>query len=235
MILEIGRNMSMSMKKTVITGGGSGLGRALALEYANNRELIMLVGRTPASLEKVKGEIEASGGQVAVFTCDISDFKEVERLTTELLKYRTIDRLINNAGVGIFDRLEHLTKKDIDTMIDINVKGTIYLTQALLPHFKENGSGKIMNIVSTAGLRGKVKETVYCASKFAVRGFSESLVQELEESGITVSAAYMGGMNTPFWNETDYVKDPSILKGPEVVAKEIIEADDGRTKIFIDR
>lgn len=89
-----------------------------------------------------------------------------------------------------------------------------------------------MNIISTAGLRGKVNESVYCASKFAIRGFSESLLKELE-GRIKVVAVYMGGMDTPFWNNTDHVKDKSRFKSPREVALKIKELDDGRCEIVI--
>lgn len=139
-----------------------------------------------------------------------------------------MDILINNAGVGIFGPIEDMEYKDIDTVIDTNVKGTIYMTKALMPMIKE----KIMNIISTAGLRGKVNESVYCASKFAIRGFSESLLKELEDR-IKVVAVYMGGMDTPFWNNTDHVKDKSRFKSPREVALKIKELDDGRCEIVI--
>ena len=114
-------------------------------------------------------------------------------------------------------------------MIDINVKGTILVTLGLLPHMK----GSIINIISTAGLKGKVNEAVYVASKFAVRGFTESLQKEYENSHLVITAVYMGGMNTPFWDETEHIKDKSRLKSPEDVAKEIKDKDDGRSEIHI--
>lgn len=113
-----------------------------------------------------------------------------ERLPIKLVVQRAHQR--NNAGIGYFGRLQEISPTEISQMIDTNVKGTIYVTKAILPTFLERNARKIMNIISTAGLRGKVLETAYCTSKFAVRGFTESLVKELEPTSISVSGVYMG-------------------------------------------
>ncbi len=84
-------------------------------------------------------------------------------------------------------------------------------------------------------MRGKKNESIYVASKFAVRGFTESLIKELEETAIKVTAVYMGGMDTPFWKETDHIKDRSRLKSPDEVAKFIMEQNTGQAEMFIDR
>ena len=146
-------------------------------------------------------------------------------------KYENIDYLINNAGVGNFGPIEELSLDDLNKMIDTNVKGTIMITQGLLPNVKE----RILNIISTAGLKGKKNESIYVASKFAVRGFTESLQKELEYKDIKITAVYMGGMDTPFWDNTDHIKDKSRLKSPAKVAKEIKSMDDGRAEIIISK
>jgi NAD(P)-dependent dehydrogenase (short-subunit alcohol dehydrogenase family) len=121
-------------------------------------------------------------------------------------------------------------------MIDTNVKGTIFPVMAALPYFQAQGHGTVMNIISTAGLRGKMNESVYCASKFAVRGFTESLMKEWEDSQLRAVAVYMGGMDTPFWDNTTHIKDRTRLKTPEKVAEMIVQQDDGTVnEIFIDR
>lgn len=93
--------------------------------------------------------------------------------------------------------------------------------QSALPLIRAS-EGRILTIISTAGLRGKVHESIYCASKFAVKGFTESLQKEWENDPIAITAVYMGGMNTPFWDNSSHVADPSGLKGPEVVAEQIL-------------
>lgn len=218
------------MMKMLITGGGSGLGAELAKCYGEQGYHIILVGRSLEKLEKVSREIGKKGGSSECMSHDISCPNSVNALSKSLLqKHQGIDCLINNAGVGIFGPIEKVTVDEINKMIDVNVKGTILVTKELIPHVGD----KIINIISTAGLRGKVNEAVYCASKFAVRGFTESLQKEFEDSALKIIAVYMGGMDTPFWENSTHIEDKTRLKSPAEVAKEIVIKNDGRQEIVI--
>ncbi|GGF23210.1 NAD(P)-dependent oxidoreductase [Halobacillus andaensis] len=219
------------MRKALISGAGTGLGRALALQYAQNDYNVVLTGRTERKLLLVQKEIKERGGEAEVLICDVTEPSSVQEAFKQL---DHIDVLINNAGLGIFGNLSSYNSEDIDQMMNTNVKGTILMTQAAMPFLKRS-NGRVLNIISTAGLRGKTNETVYCASKFAVRGFTESLHKEWESEPMKATAVYMGGMNTPFWDESDHVSQPENLKGPEGVAKKICDEDDGRPEIFVDR
>ncbi|MCK6255743.1 SDR family oxidoreductase [Fictibacillus sp. KIGAM418] len=222
------------MKSVIITGGGSGLGAALADEYAKQYKVI-LIGRSLKKLNSVADSLAAQGFEAESCVCDITSMEEVKHVFDQLFQREDVHMLINNAGSGIFGPLEELSVDEIETMLDTNVKGTIFTAKTCLPFFKDKQEGRIMNIISTAGLRGKVNESVYCASKFAVRGFTESLVKELDGTGIQVTAVYMGGMDTPFWDHSDHVKDKSRFKTPEQVALQIAAEDHGQPEIFIDR
>ncbi|WP_181350712.1 SDR family oxidoreductase [Thalassobacillus sp. CUG 92003] len=218
------------MKTVVITGAGSGLGRAIAKQYASQDHQVILLGRTEEKLALVKKDIIAQGGAADCFVCDVTEPASVEEALKQI---DAIDILINNAGIGIFGELSTYQVEDIETMLDTNVKGTILMTKASLPLLQQS-NGKVLNIISTAGLRGKVKESVYCASKFALCGFTESLQKEWETSATTATAVYMGGMNTPFWKDNNHVTNPEQLKGPEQVAEQMYREDDGRAEIIID-
>lgn len=220
------------MKTILITGAGTGLGKELALAYAQEGNRIILVGRTPSHLDEVRQMIEKTNGNARTATCDITDFKRIEQLLSHLNETEKIDQVINNAGIGYFGPLKEIPADRISCMIDTNVKGTIYVTKAILPIFLERNAGKIMNIISTAGLRGKVHETAYCASKFAIRGFTEALVKELENTSIAVSGVYMGGMDTPFWDENHFITDRSRLRSAKNVALEILEREN-ETELII--
>ena len=220
------------MKKILVTGAGSGLGAELAKCYAGEKNHIILVGRTIEKLEKVANIINQKGASAECMVCDISNIDSVKELEKRISQnHISIDYLINNAGVGFFGPIEKLTIHEMNMMIDINVKGTIMITQALLPYINE----RILNIISTAGLRGKAYEAAYVASKFAVRGFTESLQQELIDTNLKITAVYMGGMNTPFWDKSTHIKDRNRLKSAAEVAKEIRMKDDGRAEIIIDK
>ncbi len=219
------------MAYIAITGAGTGLGAALAEEYAKKDNYIYLLGRTEDNLSIVQRNIEDAGGKSEVILCDVTEPASVKEAVN---KMEHLDVLINNAGIGVFGPVQELDSTDITLMMNTNIKGTIYMTQAALPLIQPNG-GRILNIISTAGLRGKVNESAYCASKFAQRGFTESLQKEFEDTNVDVTAVYMGGMNTPFWEDSDHVDNPSKLTSPMNVAQYIIEHDDGRNEIHVSK
>lgn len=222
------------MKSIVITGAGTGLGKELALLYAQKGYEIILVGRRKEPLQSVQQQIESFGGKAVAFPLDITNYEQVHRAAETLYHTYNITMLINNAGIGHFGPLEQMTEQHIHEMIDINVKGTIYMTKAFLPYFKTLPEANIMNIISTAGLRGKVNESVYVASKFAVRGFSESLMKELAKTNVAVTAVYMGGMDTPFWDDSDHIQDRSRLRSPKQVAETIINEYKRQAEIIVE-
>jgi short-subunit dehydrogenase len=221
------------VETVVITGAGTGLGKELALLYAEQGHKLILIGRRKEPLIDVQTKIQAMNGEAYIYPLDITCYEDVHNKVQTILNEHQVTMLVNNAGVGHFGPLEEMTEQQIHEVIDTNVKGTIYVTKAFLPYFKTLPKAKIMNIISTAGLRGKVNESVYVASKFAVRGFTESLIKELEQTNISVTAVYMGGMDTPFWEGSNHIKDRSRLRSPKEVAKTIIAEDRGQAEIII--
>ncbi|MFJ7724925.1 SDR family NAD(P)-dependent oxidoreductase [Neobacillus sp. NPDC097160] len=211
------------MRTIIITGAGSGLGKELALLFSQKGYNLLLAGRTTEKLISVKHEIESAGGKADIIQLDIRNNADVIQKMEEISGTYKIFGLINNAGVGHFGPFTEINEQQIGEMLDTNVLGTILMTKAILPFLKQNGEGQIMNIISTAGLRGKLNEAVYVASKFAVRGFTESLQKEYEESSIKFNAVYMGGMNTPFWDESDHIKDKSRLRSAKEIAEIIMD------------
>ncbi|NNU97096.1 SDR family oxidoreductase [Anoxybacillus sp. EFIL] len=222
------------MESIIITGAGTGLGKELALLYAQRGYEIILVGRRKEPLQSVQKQIESFRGKAVAFSLDITNNEQVHKAAETLCQKHNVTMLINNAGVGHFGPLEQMTEQHIHEMIDINVKGTIYMTKAFLPYFKTLQEASIMNIISTAGLRGKVNESVYVASKFAVRGFSESLVKELAGTNVAVTAVYMGGMNTPFWDDCNHIQDRSRLRSPKQVAETIVNEYKRQPEIIVE-
>lgn len=210
------------MESFVITGAGSGLGRELALLLAKKGWKILLTGRSAEKLNTVKKEIETAGGSAEILILDVSEPASLPAKLQRALSGKTVAGLINNAGVGHFGPLSEMESPQIEEMFRSNTLGTIYMAKALLPFLQKEGRGYVVNIISTAGLRGKVNESVYAASKFAVRGFTESLQKEYEGSGITFTAAYMGGMDTPFWENSSHVSDPSRFRKAREVAEVIV-------------
>jgi short-subunit dehydrogenase len=219
------------VKHVVITGAGSGLGKALAKRYAHEGYSIYLLGRNEQKLLQVNNEISDTGGEANSIVCDVADESSIIKAVEQ---FKQADVLINNAGVGHFGPLEAYSTQEMNEMLNTNIKGTILMTQAILPLLKRNG-GRILNVISTAGLRGKANESIYCASKFAQAGFTKSLQQEFKDKNIAVTAVYMGGMNTPFWEASDHAQNPDAFMDPEQVADAIFQQDDGRLEIVIER
>ncbi|MFC5464842.1 SDR family oxidoreductase [Lederbergia graminis] len=211
----------MNEKVVVITGAGSGLGASLAKKYSESGSHVCLLGRKRERLERTAKTLM---NEYSIYELDVTNKSEVDSVFAAIkAEVGTIDLLINNAGLGVFDLAENLTEESVHQMIDINLKGTIFCAQAVLPDMKKNNKGKIANIISTAGLEGKVTESVYCASKFGVRGFTESLLVELKDSAVQVYAAYMGGMKTEFWDGIYTQEEIKDLMDPDDVADIIID------------
>ncbi|PFP23553.1 short-chain dehydrogenase [Bacillus sp. AFS073361] len=214
------------MKTIIITGAGSGLGKELAHLFSQKGYHLLLTGRTVEKLTSARDEIVANGGKADILLLDIQNGDDVSKKVKEISHTYTISGLVNNAGVGHFGPFVEINEQDMVEMINTNVLGTLLMTKEILPYLLQTTDGRIMNIISTAGLRGKVNEAVYAASKFAVRGFTESLQKEYEDHSIKINAVYMGGMDTPFWDHTDHVKDPSRFRTPKEIAEMIMEQID---------
>jgi len=210
------------VRTIIVTGAGSGLGKELALLFSKQGYYVLLTGRTVDKLSAVKKIIEETGGAADVFELDVQNESDISSKMGEISKTHRISGLINNAGVGHFGPFLNIQANEITEMLHTNVLGTILMTKAVLPLLHEQGEGLVMNIISTAGLRAKVNEAVYVASKFAVRGFTESLQKEFENSRVKIKAVYMGGMNTPFWEGSNHITDSSRFRSPKEVAQIIL-------------
>lgn len=181
----------------VITGAGSGIGRALAVRLADEGiRGISICDRDAAELLKTAELID---GQVEVLSSvvDVSSLEDVARFREETLeKFGTATHLINNAGVGLIGRVVEVSLEDIDWLMGINFWGTVYPTKLFLPDMLKQNAGHIVNISSIFGIIAPPGQAAYCASKFAVRGFTESLRHELELTPVHVSCVHPGGIRT---------------------------------------
>ena len=209
------------LKHVVITGASGGLGSSLARKYNDKGYLVTLIGKSKDKLEEVVKTFNNSN--YSTYSLDVSIASDVREVFNNIVnEVGPIDILINSAGLGYFDLAENITEDQVHQMIDINLKGTIFSTQQVLNSMKERNTGSIINIISTAGVEGKVDESVYCASKFGVKGFTESIIKELKETNIRVHGVYMGGMNTKFWGDELEDESETGLMHPDTVADIII-------------
>jgi 3-oxoacyl-[acyl-carrier protein] reductase len=226
---------SLKGKTALVTGAGKGIGKAVALALAAEGTNVILLARTTTDLEAVAAEAESIGVQALIVTADIADINSVnEAVAKALAQFKTIDILINNAGVGKFGKFLDLTPTEFEDIIKINLFGTYYATRAVLPGMIEAQGGDIINISSTAGLRGAAATSAYSASKFAVMGLTESLMQEVRKHNIRVTAL------TPSTVATNMAKDLNLTDGnpdkvmqPEDVAELIIAQLKLNKRVFI--
>jgi len=208
----------------LITGASSGIGSATAWLFAKEGYRVVLVARRENRLEDLADRICLGGGQAIAVRTDVKNLEDINNLVqTALAVFGRIDILFNNAGFGRIDWLEGLAPgDDIQSQIQVNLTGLILLTQAVLPHMIERRSGHIINMSSVAGLLAMPTYSVYAASKFAVRGFSEALRREVAVYGINVSAIYPGAVDTEF-EERAHIQRKTGTRTPKALR---LSADD---------
>ena len=185
----------------VITGATSGIGRETAREFARAGAHVVAAGRREERLRELVGEIEGQGGEALAVRTDVSDPTQVERLIEKAAeRFGRIDTLVNNAGVGSAARLEEQSLTDFRRVMEINFWGAVYGCKAVVPRMRAQPTGGvIINISSILGKRGMPFGTAYCASKFALAGFSEALRTEVMVDGIDVSTIFPGAVDTEIW------------------------------------
>lgn len=187
-------------KVAIITGASSGIGEAAARLFARHGYRVVLAARRKERLEALAQELTVSGGQALAIPADLSKLEDVQQVVVQSIEhFGRIDVLINNAGVGRLSWLEQLDPiTDIQALLQVNLLGLIWMTQAVLPHMIEQREGHIINIASLAGYIATPTYTIYAASKFGVRGFTDALRREVGIFGIKVSGVYPGGVATEF-------------------------------------
>ncbi|WP_334072363.1 MULTISPECIES: 3-ketoacyl-ACP reductase [Paenibacillus] len=214
--------MELKNKAAIITGAGKGIGKAVATALAKEGVNLGLIARTASDLEALKQQLSGEFGiQVHIASADISKREEAEAAVSQLIgALGTVDILINNAGIAKFATLNDMDPADWERIINVNLMGTYYVTRATLPHLLEKQSGDIINVASTAGERGFATGSAYCASKFALLGLTESLMQEVRKSNIRVVALTPSTVNTELAVNTGLkIGDEDRMMQPEDVAE----------------
>ena len=204
----------------VITGASSGIGRATAQAFARRGASVVLGARREQMLEDARRECEGLGGQAIAVRTDVTSEADVERLAQAALqRFGRIDVWFNNAGVGIFGRFKDLPSEAWEQVIRTNVFGTMYGAKQAMRHFRERGRGLLVNNASIVGRVSKPDSTAYATSKFAIRGFSESLRQEvLDQPGIQVCTILPSVIDTPFFQHAGNFSTWTVRAAPPVYA-----------------
>jgi NADP-dependent 3-hydroxy acid dehydrogenase YdfG len=191
-----------------VTGAGRGLGAAIARALNQAGASLVLGARSTHEIDALAGQLKDA---IAVQT-DVRSAEDVERLVeAAVAEYGQLDGMINNAGVAVYGPLESASTDEIHLMVDTNLKGVIFGSQAALKVMKPRRSGLIINIASIAGTLHLPNESIYGATKWAVRGFTGVLRLEAAASNIRVSCVCPGGIDTPFWKTQEFLPFPEHL------------------------
>jgi 3-oxoacyl-[acyl-carrier protein] reductase len=196
--------MTWEGRAAIVTGAGRGIGRAIAQALGREGMWVGLLGRRVPDLETTAEEVRGAGGRPVVLQADVRDYASLERAFQAFWDVTgRLDVLVNNAGIGIFRPVEEMTPEEFDDVVRTNLHGVFYCCKLAIPLMKRTGGGYIIQIGSLAGRNPIAGGAAYCASKFAVRGFSESLMLEVRYDAIKVTTIAPGSVDTHFGGHSE--------------------------------
>jgi NAD(P)-dependent dehydrogenase (short-subunit alcohol dehydrogenase family) len=207
----------MGNRVAVVTGASSGLGMSISRELLKQGIKVVGVAR------RQSGESAGLGDGFALVLGDVALDDTAERAFSKAAALGANDILVNCAGAGVFGRAGTNTRADLDRVLAGNLLGTILFCEQSIKRFTSGGT--IVNVMSTAAQVGRANESIYCASKWGARGYTESIRAELKGGNVRVMGVYVGGMNTRFWSEAQgSTTDCSKFMDPAEVARTIVAA-----------
>ncbi|MBD2437308.1 SDR family NAD(P)-dependent oxidoreductase [Nostoc sp. FACHB-110] len=222
----------LEKKVAIITGASAGIGEATAIALAAEGAQVVIAARRLDRLEALAKRIIESGGQALPIVADVTDEVQVKNLVDKAIAtLGRIDILVNNAGIAVIGNIDGGNTANWRKMIDVNVLGVLYATHAVLPIFKGQNSGHIVNISSVAGRTARVGIGIYNATKWGVNGFSEALRQEVCKQNIRVTIIEPGLVDTEINNQ--YIDDPIVQQRSEERRKTVtpLQSEDIATAI----
>ncbi|MEQ1892308.1 MAG: SDR family NAD(P)-dependent oxidoreductase [Planctomycetota bacterium] len=207
--------------RVLVTGGGRGIGRAIALRFARAGARVAVAARTAGEVERVAREIDAAGGEGLALTLDVTDLDSVQRgLATALAAFdETLDVLVNNAGVFSIQPFAELSPATWYRTLAINLTGPFHVTLLALRGLERSARAHIFNINSVAGRQAFPGNAAYCASKYGLRGLTDVLRLDLAAAKIRVSSVYPAATDTPIWDAIPGEWPRAVMNRPEDVAE----------------
>ncbi len=225
--------MNIEKKTAVITGAGSGIGAALARQLAAAGANLALLDLRDDRIQTLAAELSTSSNQITAHAVDVSNRQAMQTIADDVITaHGNIHLLVNNAGVTLWGYFEENKLDDFEWLFNINFFGVVHGCKFFLPHLKTQSEAKIVNVSSMFGWTAVASQSAYCASKYAVRGFSESLYTELEDTNVSVMLVHPGGVNTNLMEDSRAASDEfrsffatmmARSKSPEDVAAIIIK------------
>lgn len=189
-------------KVVLITGGGTGIGKACAIDFAKEGGIVVVAGRCEGPLAETVREIADAGGRADYITCDTSKSAQVSRMFSNVVqKYGRLDVLLSNASMVIVAPIQDVTDEEIDRLVDINIKGTYYVLRAGVSQMLKQGGGSIVTMSSMSGLVGHPNMSLYCSTKAAIANMTRALSLELATKNIRVNSVCPGTIDTAMPND----------------------------------
>ena len=221
--------MNFKNKVVVITGASSGIGEASAIEFAKKNANVVLVARRKEKLLQVQKKISKYTDSTLICQCDVSNKLQVKEMSDAVLdRFGRIDVLVNNAGFVIYGKVNELSTEEIIAQMETNYFGMVFCTKAFLPQMLEQHSGHIVNVASVGASFSVPGVASYCATKFAMLGFSEGLRHELAGTGVGLTVVSPIMVRTPLFDHPSFENFSKFSTGislsSETVAKTIIKA-----------
>ncbi|MBO1048308.1 MAG: oxidoreductase [Anabaena sp. AL09] len=209
-------------KVIVIVGATGGIGSTLTRQLSSTGARLVLVARDGESLAALANELS---GEVLTVPTDITQPQQVDALIQRTIaQFGQIDVLVNAAGAGILKAYNTIESADLDAMLDLNLKGCFYTTQAAAKEMQKRKSGHICNVVGILGKHSMPMAAAYSASKFGVVGFSKCIAEELKRFGVKITLFYFGGIDSSFWDKVNLKVDRSKMLSCETAANAIFYA-----------
>ncbi|AKB78261.1 3-oxoacyl-[acyl-carrier protein] reductase [Methanosarcina horonobensis HB-1 = JCM 15518] len=220
--------MSLAGQTALVTGGNKGIGRAICFALAKEGANIVIAARNESESRETLDRLKGMGTKAFAVSVDVRSEDDVRRLISVIIdKCGGLDILVNNAGVAYKNRLEETTLEEYDEIMDTNLRGVFLCTKYAIPYIRRSKNGKIINISSVGGLHGIPDFSIYCGSKFAVNGITESIASELEGE-IKVYSVCPGAVDTDMYRS--FFKDKPPLE-PEHIAQKVLELASPDSKV----
>lgn len=189
---------SLVGKSAIITGGGSGIGKAISKTFAEQGAFVNILDFNIEAALETKAEIENKGGKANTYKCDVANQKEVNDIINQIQSNQPISILINNAGIAHVGNIEEVEEADLDRLYNVNIKGVYNCLKACIPHFKSNGGGAVLNLASIASSVGISDRFAYSMTKGAVLTMTYSIAKDYVNDNIRCNCISPGRVHTPF-------------------------------------
>jgi len=216
--------MSKTKKIALITGASSGIGSALSRSLCEKGYHCILAARSENKLEKLAQSLRNEGFDCSVLIVDVGEESSVDALFEASAKIGHVSLVINNAGLGVFSKIEESTVEDWDAQINVNLRGSFLVSRKYIPAMQKKKMGTLVFMNSVAGNFGYPYSAAYVASKFGLRGLSDSLRNELRKDNIKVISIHPGAIDTAFWDDISIDFSREDMLSPEMIADSVVHA-----------